>query len=149
MAARPRRGVAAAAPAARHGPPVDLPRRRRHPATPGPRGGCRRRAIRAALARPAGAAAAESPSSLAPGGRPMSLAILRVGTAVPDTVFDQREALAIARALACPTAEQDTWLPGMYSGTLIEQRHIVLPQQLVRDILDDTRLSGSVYLPKD
>jgi predicted naringenin-chalcone synthase len=78
----------------------------------------------------------------------MSLAIVRVGTAVPETVVDQEDALAIARALACPTREQDTWLPGMYAGTLIERRHLVFPPQLVRDVLDGTTLSGSVFLPK-
>jgi predicted naringenin-chalcone synthase len=78
----------------------------------------------------------------------MSLAILRVGTAVPQTVIDQQQALTVARALACPTPEQDTWLPGMYAGTLIERRHLVFSPELVRDVLEGTTHSGSVFLPK-
>lgn len=78
----------------------------------------------------------------------MNLAIVRVGTAVPETVIDQAQALAVARALACPTQEQDTWLPGMYAGTLIERRNLVFEPQLVRDVLEGTTLSGSVFLPK-
>jgi predicted naringenin-chalcone synthase len=78
----------------------------------------------------------------------MSLAIVRLGTAVPETVIDQEKALAIARALACPSPEQDTWLPGMYAGTLIERRNLIFPPQLVRDVLEGTTLSGSVFLPK-
>ncbi len=78
----------------------------------------------------------------------MSLAILRIGTAVPSTVVNQEEALQVARTLACPTQEQDTWLPGMYSGTLIERRHLVFSPELVRDVLEGTTHSRSVFLPK-
>lgn len=77
----------------------------------------------------------------------MSLAIVRIGTAVPTTVVDQHQALALARLLACPTAEQDTWLPAMYAGTRIESRHTSFDPQIVRDALEGTRHSGSVYLP--
>lgn len=78
----------------------------------------------------------------------MPLAIRKIGTCVPQTVVNQEEALIVARALACPTQEQDTWLPGMYAGTLIEKRHLVFSPQLVRDVLEGTRHSGSVFLPK-
>jgi predicted naringenin-chalcone synthase len=78
----------------------------------------------------------------------MSLAILGIGTAVPPTRIDQAEALKIARSLARPSDEQDTWLPGMYEGTRIETRHLALPVALIRDILEGTERSGSVYLPK-
>lgn len=78
----------------------------------------------------------------------MSLAIVRLGTAVPGTVVEQHEAFAIARALACPTQEQDTWLPGMYAGTLIDRRNLVFSPELVKDVLDGTTHSGSVFLPK-
>lgn len=78
----------------------------------------------------------------------MHLALALPGTAVPDTLIDQQDALAIARALACPTNEQDSWLPGMYAGTLIEQRHLAFSPQLVRDVIDGTQLSGSVFLPR-
>ena len=38
--------------------------------------------------------------------------------------------------MARPTQEQDTWLPSMYSGTLIDTRRLALSSGLVRDILD-------------
>ena len=50
-------------------------------------------------------------------------------------------------ALACPTAEQDTWLPATYAGTRIDTRHVSLDGQLIRDVIGGTKLSGSVYLP--
>jgi alpha-pyrone synthase len=78
----------------------------------------------------------------------MSLVIRKIGTAVPDTVVDQADALSVARALACPTQEQNTWLPGMYAGTLIDTRRLALAPGVVRDILDGTQLSGSPFLPK-
>lgn len=77
----------------------------------------------------------------------MSLAIASIGTAVPQTVIDQRDGLGLARSLACPTDEQDTWLPGMYAGTGIDSRHVSLDEQVIRDVIDRTNLSGSVYVP--
>ncbi|MFQ3651618.1 MAG: type III polyketide synthase [Gemmataceae bacterium] len=77
----------------------------------------------------------------------MSLALPRFGLAVPSTRIDQDQALTIARSLARPSDEQDTWLPGMYQGTRIASRHLALPDTLIRDILHGTRHSGSVYLP--
>lgn len=78
----------------------------------------------------------------------MSLAILGLGTALPSCRINQNEALGIARSLTHPTEEQDTWLPGMYRGSRIENRHLALPRALIRDILDQTEFSGSVFLPK-
>jgi predicted naringenin-chalcone synthase len=77
----------------------------------------------------------------------MSFAILGMGTSLPGTVFDQKEALAIARSLCCRTREHETWLPTMYQGTGIEKRHMVLPRPLVDDVIGDTKLSGSIFLP--
>ncbi len=78
----------------------------------------------------------------------MSLAILAVGTALPETAIGQDEALTIARRLIRPTGEQDTWLPGMYSGTRIRSRRLVFPEAVVRDVIDGTTHTGSVFLPK-
>lgn len=78
----------------------------------------------------------------------MTLALHGFGLAVPETRIDQDQALTIARSLARPSDEQDTWLPGMYQGTRILTRNLALPAALVADILDSTALSGSVYLPK-
>ena len=77
----------------------------------------------------------------------MTLAILGIGTAVPGPFITQTDALNIARALCCRTPEHETWLPTMYHGTGIDSRHICLGADLVRDLLDGTRHSGSVFLP--
>src|SRR5215468_369621 len=78
---------------------------------------------------------------------PMSLAILGLGTALPATLIDQDDALHIAKSLCCRTAEQVTWLPTMYGHTGIESRHLVLGQDVIRDVIDGTRHSGSPFLP--
>jgi predicted naringenin-chalcone synthase len=77
----------------------------------------------------------------------MSLALIGLGTAVPATVLPQPEALRVALALICPTAEQATWVPGMYTGTGIRTRRVSFPAAAVRDVLEGTRYSGSVFLP--
>ncbi|HEY7326147.1 MAG TPA: type III polyketide synthase [Gemmataceae bacterium] len=77
----------------------------------------------------------------------MSFAILGLGTAVPSTIYDQDEGLRIAKSLCCRTAEHATWLPAMYEGTHIRRRHMVLPREVVDDVLQGTKNSGSIYLP--
>jgi predicted naringenin-chalcone synthase len=77
----------------------------------------------------------------------MSLAILNLGTALPGMVIQQTEAFGIARSLCCRTAEHATWLPAMYAGTGIVKRHTVLAPEVIRDVVDGTRHSGSVFLP--
>lgn len=76
------------------------------------------------------------------------LEILGIGTAIPGSVINQQEGMEIARILCSRTKEQETWLPSMYQGTSIKQRRMVLESQLIRDLLDGTRKSGSVYLPR-
>jgi predicted naringenin-chalcone synthase len=77
----------------------------------------------------------------------MSLAVLAIGTAVPDAVIVQPDALRIARALIRPTTEQDTWLPSMYEGTGIRTRRSSLGAAVLRDAIDGTRYTESVFLP--
>jgi predicted naringenin-chalcone synthase len=77
----------------------------------------------------------------------MTFAILGLGTALPASTLDQDQALRIARSLCCRTEEQATWLPSMYSHTGIEKRHTVYSPALIRDVLEGTRLTGSVFLP--
>lgn len=79
----------------------------------------------------------------------MSLSLHGLGTAVPSCRINRTESLGIARSLARPTDEQDTWLPGMYDGTRIDHRNIALPAALIRDILQGTSESQSVFLPKN
>src|SRR4051812_564201 len=77
----------------------------------------------------------------------MSFAILGLGTALPATMIDQRDALHIAKSLCCRTAEHVTWLPTMYGHTGIDSRQLVLGPDVVRDVIDSTRHSGSPFLP--
>lgn len=73
--------------------------------------------------------------------------LLGVGTAVPGTTISQDDAAALACKLCCETPEQVTWLPLMYSQTGIEQRHLVYDPQVVRDVLEGTTRSGSIFVP--
>jgi predicted naringenin-chalcone synthase len=59
----------------------------------------------------------------------------------------QTDARDIARALCCRTAEHQTWLPAMYDGTGIVSRHLGLGDDVVRDVIDGTRHSNSIFLP--
>jgi prepilin-type processing-associated H-X9-DG protein len=77
----------------------------------------------------------------------MSFAILGLGTAVPETLLTQTEAMQIARSLCCRTSEQTTWLPAMYDHTGIQRRNLVLGRDVVEDVIHGTRASGSVFLP--
>ncbi len=77
----------------------------------------------------------------------MSLAILSIGTALPNTIISQRDASDIARFLCCRTPEQETWLPTMYDQTGIQTRHLALGADVIRDLATGTRASGSVFLP--
>jgi len=77
----------------------------------------------------------------------MSFMIRGMGTAVPPTVVSREEALGIARVLCPRTPEQETWLPSVYAGSGVHKRRQVLGEAIVRDVLDGTRHSGSVFLP--
>jgi alpha-pyrone synthase len=78
----------------------------------------------------------------------MSFAILGLGTAVPPTVFHQTTAAEIARSVSCRTKEQETWLPTIYSQTGIQTRHMAFAQEVVDDMVNCTRHTKSVFLPR-
>jgi alpha-pyrone synthase len=77
----------------------------------------------------------------------MSLAILGLGTAVPQTKVTQEESAGIARSLCCRTPEHETWLPLMYKNTGIHTRHMAADPQLLEDLLHNTNHSQSMFLP--
>jgi predicted naringenin-chalcone synthase len=77
----------------------------------------------------------------------MSFAILGLGTAVPSTRVDQEEAVAAARVICRPNEEQAKLLPVFYRLTGIETRHMALPPAVMRDVLDGTHATESVFLP--
>jgi predicted naringenin-chalcone synthase len=78
----------------------------------------------------------------------MSFAILGLGTALPATSVNQAEALGIARVLCCPTEAEAESAAALYRQTGIKKRHFAIPAQTVRDVLEGTKISGSVFLPR-
>jgi predicted naringenin-chalcone synthase len=77
----------------------------------------------------------------------MSFAIMGLGTALPAFTCTQEQAVRVAQAL-CHDPRGASLVPTLYRQTEIEQRHIVLGGTVVSDIIDDTRHSQSVFLPK-
>jgi predicted naringenin-chalcone synthase len=77
----------------------------------------------------------------------MTLALLGIGTAVPDTVITNCAGQRLARVLCYQDAERLSWLAALYDGIGCESRHTCLEPQIFEDIFHGTRLSGSVYLP--
>jgi predicted naringenin-chalcone synthase len=79
----------------------------------------------------------------------MSFAILGLGTALPATAVTQAEAIQVAERLTCRTPDRAELLPSLYRQTTIATRHLAFDPQVIRDILQGTRVSGSVFLPQD
>jgi predicted naringenin-chalcone synthase len=77
----------------------------------------------------------------------MPLTILGVGTAIPSGLLQQHEAQIVAEYLCAETAEQATFIPAIYGGSGISRRYICLGRQVVLDICEETRISGSPFLP--
>src|SRR5580693_7618135 len=77
----------------------------------------------------------------------MSFARLGLGTAGAVTSVSLAEGQHAARHLSCHTAEQVTWLGSIYENAGVDKRHLVLGKEVVRDFIDGTRDSGSIFLP--
>jgi predicted naringenin-chalcone synthase len=78
----------------------------------------------------------------------MSFAIRAVGIALPATRITQDEAAQAARTVCRPPPDQAMLLPVLYRMTGIETRHMAQPAEVVRDVLDGTDFSASVFLPR-
>jgi predicted naringenin-chalcone synthase len=78
----------------------------------------------------------------------MTLAILGLGTAVPPVSVTRQEGQQIARWVNCHSADQAGWLPHIYGQSGIDKRHMCLGRAVIRDILDETRVSQSIFLPR-
>lgn len=76
----------------------------------------------------------------------MSFTILGMGTALPDYVFPQDVAVRVAQVL-CLDPRQSALVPVLYRQTEIATRHIVVGEAVMRDVIDGTRHSQSVFLP--
>jgi len=77
----------------------------------------------------------------------MTVQLSFIQTAVPATCIDSRESLHIANALCGPYMTDADWLPAVYENCGVSQRYQVLGQAIVDDLLHDTRLSQSPFLP--
>lgn len=77
----------------------------------------------------------------------MSFSIHGLGTAVPPDVVTPDDGLRLARVLAGPDVRTSTWLGPVYANSGVARRHQVIGGQVVRDVLNGTRLSASPFLP--
>ena len=77
----------------------------------------------------------------------MSLAILGLGTAVPDGTVTQDEALHAARVMGGSALQGATWLPAAYAHSGIRERHQIHGRPVVCDLVNGTRTSGSPFVP--
>jgi predicted naringenin-chalcone synthase len=77
----------------------------------------------------------------------MTFAIRGLGTAVPVNRLGVEESTRIAQTVCARTPEQRSWLPGIYENSGVRGRHFVMGRDVVRDVLEGTRDSGSMWLP--
>ncbi len=77
----------------------------------------------------------------------MTVNLSFIETAVPETCVNWRDALHIANALCGPYMTDADWLPAVYENCGVKQRYQILGQAIVDDILHDTRISQSPFLP--
>jgi predicted naringenin-chalcone synthase len=77
----------------------------------------------------------------------MTVNLSSIETAVPDTCVLSHESLHIANALCGPYMSDAGWLPAVYENCGVKQRYQVLGQAIVNDLLQDTRISQSPFLP--
>ncbi len=79
----------------------------------------------------------------------MNLALIGLGTALPSTAITQAEAVRIAERICCRTDGQADLLPALYHHSGIRNRHLAFSQEVMADVLQGTKQSGSVFLPRD
>jgi predicted naringenin-chalcone synthase len=70
-----------------------------------------------------------------------------IETSVPETRVTAAESLHIANALCGPYMTNSDWLPELYENCGVKQRYQILGQAIVSDLINDTRISGSPFLP--
>lgn len=77
----------------------------------------------------------------------MPLELLGLGTANPPDTVSREDGLGIARVLSDPVVARSSFLPDIYVGSGVSTRHMVHGRQVVKDVLEGTRHSGSPFLP--
>ena len=78
----------------------------------------------------------------------MMVFLLGLGTALPPNRLTQEQGARVAQVL-CLDPRQAPLLPTLYRQTGISGRNMVLDEALVHDLIDGTRHSESVFLPKE
>ena len=78
----------------------------------------------------------------------MMVFLLGLGTALPPNRFTQEQGARVAQIL-CLDPRQAPLIPTLYRQTGIAGRNLVLGEAVVRDMIDGTCHTGSVFLPKE
>ena len=79
----------------------------------------------------------------------MSLAILGIGTAVPENRYTQDEAVEVARVVSCENDEQAKVLQVIYRQTQIAYRHMIYNRGEYDDVVDGAQETGGRYRSKN
>ncbi len=77
----------------------------------------------------------------------MALQIRSFGTAVPEYSASQEDATQVAKVLCGSNSEQRSFVENLYRQTQIKNRHMVLGEAVVRDILEGNADSKSCFVP--
>jgi len=76
----------------------------------------------------------------------MPISLLAFGTALPPNRLTQEQGARVAQVL-CLDPRQGSLVPTLYRQTEITGRNLAIGDDVVRDVIDGTRESGSVFLP--
>jgi predicted naringenin-chalcone synthase len=77
----------------------------------------------------------------------MSFQIRGLGTALPPGHVTADEGLRVARVIGGPTSRESGFLPAVYEGSGNRRRALVHGRDVIADLFDGTRHSGSPFLP--
>lgn len=79
----------------------------------------------------------------------MSLAILGIGTAVPENRYTQEEAVEVARVVSCETDDQAKLLQTIYRQTHIAYRHMIYNRAAYDEVVEGAQEAGGRYRSKN
>lgn len=77
----------------------------------------------------------------------MSFQIRGIGTALPAGHVTPEEGLGVARVIGGPHSRESGFLPAVYEGSGNRRRALVHGRDVIRDLFEGTRHSGSPFLP--
>lgn len=77
----------------------------------------------------------------------MSLRIAGMGTAVPAGYVSPDEGLKVARVIGGPTARESGFIESIYTHSGNTRRNLVHGRDVIQDLFEGTRHSGSPFLP--